>query len=40
MRPGTGIVVGELRDPLVGQVVGIRMFRTACFRDGGMPDSI
>ena len=40
MRPGIGIVAGELRDPLVGQVVGIRMFRTACFRDGGMPDSI
>jgi hypothetical protein len=40
MQPGTGIVVGELRDAIVGQVVGIRMFRTACFRDGGMPDSI
>ncbi len=40
MRPGTGIVVAELRDAMVGQVVGIRMFRTACFRQGGMPDSI
>lgn len=40
MQPDTGIVVGELRDPMVGQVVGIRLFRTSCFGGGGMPDSI
>jgi len=40
MQPDVGIVVGELRDAMMGRVVGIRLFRTACFRDGGMPDSI
>jgi len=40
MQPDTGIVVGELRDALLGQTVGVKVFRTACFRDGGVPDSI
>jgi hypothetical protein len=40
MRPDTGIVVGELRDALMGQVVGVKLFRTACFQEGGMPDSV
>ncbi len=40
MRPDTGIMVGELRDALLGQTVGVKLFRTACFKDGGVPDSI
>ena len=40
VRDDTGIVVGELRDALMGQVVGVKLFRTACFRGSGMPDSI
>jgi hypothetical protein len=40
MRADAGIVVGELRDALFGQVVGIKMFRTECFRRAAMPDSI
>lgn len=40
MRPDTGIMVGELRDALLGQTVGVKLFRTACFQDGGVPDSI
>lgn len=40
MRADTGIVVAELRDRLMGQVVGIKAFRTALFRQRGMPDSI
>jgi hypothetical protein len=36
----SGIVAAELRDPLEGQVVGIKLFRTECFRAGDMPDSI
>jgi hypothetical protein len=40
VRSDSGIVVGELRDALVGRVVGVKLFRTACFRDGGFADSI
>ncbi|MES2176311.1 MAG: glycosyltransferase family A protein [Gemmatimonadota bacterium] len=40
MRDDTGIVVAELRDPLCGQVVGIRLLRTECFRVAQKPDSI
>ena len=40
MRDDTGIVVGELRDALFGQVVGVKLFRTECFRRAAMPDSI
>ncbi|MDQ6886953.1 MAG: glycosyltransferase family 2 protein [Gemmatimonadota bacterium] len=36
----TGLVVAELRDPLLGQVVGIKLFRTACFRSEGYRDTI
>jgi len=28
---GVGIVVGHLRDPLLGRIVGIKLFRTQCF---------
>jgi len=40
MRPDTGIMVGELRDALLGQTVGVKLFRTACFQEGGVPDSL
>jgi glycosyl transferase family 2 len=39
-RKNTGIVVGMLRDPLIGTVVGIKLFRTQCFGQVRMPDSI
>jgi hypothetical protein len=35
----TGIVVGQLRDPLMGQVRGVKLFRAACFAVGGMPNT-
>ena len=31
MSEGVGIAVGHLRDPLLGQIVGIKLFRTRCF---------
>ena len=40
VRYNTGIVVGHLRDPLVGEVVGVKLFRTDCFIAAAMPDSI
>lgn len=40
VKPDTGIVVGQLRDPLLGQVVGVKLFRTACFAEVEVPDSI
>jgi asparagine synthase (glutamine-hydrolysing) len=40
MQHDVGVVVGHLRDPLIGQVVGIKLFRTACFQIGGFTDSI
>lgn len=36
----TGIVVGELRDALSGRAVGVKLFRTSCFRHAAMPDSL
>lgn len=39
-RPDSGIVVGQLRDPLIGRVVGIKLFRTAPFRERLMRDTI
>jgi hypothetical protein len=36
----TGIVVAHLRDVLIGEVVGVKLFRTRCFRQVKMPDSI
>lgn len=36
----TGIVVGELRDALSGRIVGVKLFRTECFRRVTMPDSL
>ncbi len=40
VRSDTGVVVGELRDALVGNVVGVKLFRTECFRRVGFADSI
>ena len=40
MGSNSGMAVGELRDPLVGQRVGIKLFRTECFQGGGFPDRI
>jgi asparagine synthase (glutamine-hydrolysing) len=40
MRRDVGIVVGHLRDPLIGQVVGIKLFRTAVFQATMFQDSI
>jgi asparagine synthase (glutamine-hydrolysing) len=40
MQRDVGVVVGHLRDPLIGQVVGIKLFRTACFQIGMFTDSI
>ncbi len=36
----TGVVVGHLRDPLLGTIVGIKLFRTRSFRDVGLSDTI
>lgn len=40
VRPNIGMVVAQLRDALVGQVVGIKLFRTKCFETSAFPDSI
>jgi hypothetical protein len=40
MKPGVGTTVGELRDPMIGTTVGVKMFRTACFRNDRFNDSI
>lgn len=40
VRHNTGIVVGHLRDGLIGEVVGIKLFRKECFTAAAMPDSI
>jgi len=40
VREDTGISVGWLRDPLLGQVVGVKLFRTECFRHASFTDSI
>jgi glycosyltransferase involved in cell wall biosynthesis len=40
MSDDAGIVVGQLRDTLIGRVVGVKLFRTACFQSASFPDSI
>jgi hypothetical protein len=40
VRDDTAIVVGELRDALAGRAVGVKLFRTSCFQQARMPDSI
>jgi hypothetical protein len=39
MANGVGVVIGQLRDPLLGRVAGIKLFRTACFAAERFPDS-
>lgn len=33
MTPDVGIAVGTLRDPLMGTIAGVKMFRLECFRE-------
>ena len=40
VRPNSGIIFGHLRDALIEEVVGVKLFRTECFDAVGMPDSI
>jgi hypothetical protein len=40
MRSGVGATVGPLRDPLMGNVNGIKLFRRACFDHDEVPNSI
>ena len=40
MSPGVGIVTGQLRDPLLGRVRGVKLFRTACFKYASFRDSV
>ena len=38
--PAVGVAVAFLRDPLVGRVSGVKMFRRACFDDAPFRDSV
>lgn len=40
MDDEVGIVMGQLRDPLMGAETGIKIFRTECFDDSNFKDSI
>jgi len=40
MRSNVGIAVGQLRDGMLGTVVGVKLFRRACFDVTLFPDSI
>ena len=40
MTPGVGILAGLLRDPLIGRVPAVKLFRTACFEGASLPNSI
>lgn len=40
MRDDAGMVAGLLRDPVVGRTMGIRLYRTACFAEVQIRDSI
>jgi glycosyltransferase involved in cell wall biosynthesis len=40
MSDGVGSVVGCLRDPLLGRIVGIKLFRTRCFDYVNLRDSL
>jgi hypothetical protein len=40
VRDDTGIVVGELRDPMMGQTVGVKLFRRECFEATATSDSV
>jgi hypothetical protein len=40
MAPTVGIAVGLLRDPLIGKVVGVKMFRRSCFDSLRLRDTV
>jgi glycosyltransferase involved in cell wall biosynthesis len=40
VRPNSGIIFGHLRDALIEEVVGVKLFRTECFTTAGMLDSM
>lgn len=40
MREEIGLVTGRLRDPLLGRIGAVRLFRTECFDRQGFPDTI
>jgi hypothetical protein len=40
MRADLGVVTGRLRDPLLGRIGAVRLFRTRCFERGGFPDTV
>jgi hypothetical protein len=40
MAPDVGATVGALRDPLMGPIAGVKLFRRSCFASSRMPDTI
>lgn len=40
VAPTVGVVVGFLRDPLLGRIVGVKLFRTECVRATPFPGSV
>lgn len=40
MTPRVGIAVGALRDPLVGNIAGVKLFRGACFHELRLRDTV
>ncbi len=40
MAPTVGVVVGFLRDLLLGRIVGVKMYRTDCVRETPFPGSV
>ena len=40
MAPTIGIVGGFLRDPLLGRIVGVKLYRTDCIRETPFPSSV
>src|SRR2546421_1670235 len=39
MTPEVGIAVGALRDPLMGPIAGVKMYRRECFREMQLRDT-
>lgn len=40
MSPRTGIALGALRDPLIGKIAGVKMFRSSCLESFRLRDTI
>jgi hypothetical protein len=40
MDPDVGIAVGALRDPLIGPIAGVKLFRSRCFASSRLGDTI